>query len=833
MKKIFISIILISICFSGFSQTKREIKTNKNFDKTHRKSKSEIRNRSTQIFFEDFQNGMPNTFTLINNDGFTANNTHFGNKAWIIFNDDINPGDSTAASTSYYSSGGTTADDWMITPAITITNGCVLRWNARAFEDKFADGYEVKISTTGTQMTDFATNLFSIPAENIEWQNRSIDLTAYAGQTVHIAFRNNSTDKNLLQIDDIEVYKKDDYDIALTKKEFTPNTDYPIIPFNHVEPIFFNTDVKNIGINSVSSVTLDINVLGTGFSASTTNNNPLTSSSTLSGLTHSSPLVFTNKGTYNAYFNISVPENETSLADNQDSLKIIVSDSTFARETGDLDMFLGLNSYKITTGQIFKLATQDTLTSVSFFTNGPGIGDSCRAQVWEITNNDTILVSSSSLFSFTTASPAWYTLLLDGNYWVFKANVEYIVSIRQASEHNLQLGASSSNFIPGKAFGLFDGEGWMSAEEMGAEVAFAIRANFGSVRPLALYDVAVKSASQPETSCNLGNETMSIVVKNYGQNPINNIPIKMNIDGAITSETISATINSLESYTYTFSTQANLSSLGNHVIKVYSQLGSDNNQTNDTVTISTKKITPSTVPVTMSFESTDNMEGWVIVNNNNDGYTWENDNTQGGAHTGSNFLIYNFSSNFAADDHLFSSCINFEAGKNYDLSFFYVIGDVDYTEKLRVFLMNSQDVNDTVSTIVDINPVTNGTYLESSTIFTVPTTGTYYLDFNIYSDADKFLLVMDDISITESNSIDEKQANTANVYPNPTTDILNIECKEDIKTISIINTIGQVVYSNEIYNNSTKVNTSNFDKGIYLVKIQTENSSIIKKVTIE
>src|SRR5690606_28354709 len=121
----------------------------------------------------------------------------FGSQAWrggVVF---TGQPEVFAASTSSYNPPGT-ADDWMITPAINLPPNVFLFWSARSGSTTNRDGYEVRISTTGTSTADFSTVLFSTTGENPTWTERQLDLSAYKEQTVYLAFRNNSTDKYLL-----------------------------------------------------------------------------------------------------------------------------------------------------------------------------------------------------------------------------------------------------------------------------------------------------------------------------------------------------------------------------------------------------------------------------------------------------------------------------------------------------------------------------------------------------------------------------------------------------------------------------------------------------------
>lgn len=68
------------------------------------------------------------------------------------------------------------------------------------------------------------------------------------------------------------------------------------------------------------------------------------------------------------------------------------------------------------------------------------------------------------------------------------------------------------------------------------------------------------------------------------------------------------------------------------------------------------------------------------------------------------------------------------------------------------------------------------------------------------------------------------------VYPNPTTDFVNIKSNvsETIKFIQLYNALGQIIYSVEDENKSEiKIDLSSFEKGIYFLKVSFESSKQI------
>jgi hypothetical protein len=150
---------------------------------------------------------MPAGWLLYNVDGLTPNNNvSFVNNAWVVRTRNQNAGDSCITSTSWYTPAGT-ASDWIVTPQFTVNGAtCCLRWQEYAQDAQFADGYRVLISTTGNQPSDFTTVVYSTTAASTEgFTTKVVNLGAtHNGQTVRVAFQNNSNDKFLLNLDNIE-----------------------------------------------------------------------------------------------------------------------------------------------------------------------------------------------------------------------------------------------------------------------------------------------------------------------------------------------------------------------------------------------------------------------------------------------------------------------------------------------------------------------------------------------------------------------------------------------------------------------------------------------------
>jgi hypothetical protein len=240
------------------------------------------------IFQEDFDGvsgptaggagtySFPAGWSLFNIDALAPNaSVAYVNEAWERREDfSFNAADSAAFSTSWYTPAGT-SNDWMFTPAISIPANTVLSWNAVTYDAAYPDGYEVRIMTVAPNAGNLLSSsilLQSIAAENTTWTTRTQSLSAYAGQTVYIAFRNNSTDKFLLLIDDVKVEVNVNFDAQLVTADTL--TEYTLIPQTQTAPLVFTGDIKNNGNNALTNVRLNVTVKNsanaTVYSASST-----------------------------------------------------------------------------------------------------------------------------------------------------------------------------------------------------------------------------------------------------------------------------------------------------------------------------------------------------------------------------------------------------------------------------------------------------------------------------------------------------------------------------------------------------------------------------------
>ena len=140
-----------------------------------------------------------NGWLFIDNDGDGRN--------WTI--SDNNPHDGLHCLFGGYSP--TVEDNWAISPAITIPDyeGVeTLEWYVFGHVN-YTESYEVLVSTNESGYLAAYDSLFG---ESVSggYSEKTVDISAYAGQTIRIAFRHRSHNQNFICIDDVSIKHYDE-----------------------------------------------------------------------------------------------------------------------------------------------------------------------------------------------------------------------------------------------------------------------------------------------------------------------------------------------------------------------------------------------------------------------------------------------------------------------------------------------------------------------------------------------------------------------------------------------------------------------------------------------
>jgi hypothetical protein len=202
-------------------------------------------------FSENFTGGI-GAWTLVDADG-DGNN-------WGV--NDYNDGQgNVATSASWANNVILFPNNWMISPAINltgVTGPVVLEWKVKAQDQAWAnERYSVYANSSNNHTTmqaaghEFTEVIGTTPSGS--YVLRSVDLSAFAGQTIHIAFRHHDvSDMFRINIDDIMVRTPLANDAQLNTVTLarygTTNTNYTLA-----------LNVTNMGSNPITSLSVDWN----------------------------------------------------------------------------------------------------------------------------------------------------------------------------------------------------------------------------------------------------------------------------------------------------------------------------------------------------------------------------------------------------------------------------------------------------------------------------------------------------------------------------------------------------------------------------------------------
>ncbi|MBP6512631.1 MAG: choice-of-anchor J domain-containing protein [Bacteroidia bacterium] len=459
------------------------------------------------VFLETFDNidgataGGPGTYAfptgwfLRNVDNLTPNAAvSYVTDSWTRREDFANNvADSCAFSTSWYTPAGT-SDDWMWTPAIaSLPANSELTWNAVTYDAAYPDGYEVRIMTAGpptggagvigNQITN-STVLFTTVAENTTWTAHTVSLSAYAGQTVYIGFRNNSTDKFILLIDDVKVEGLSAFDAGVATVPAW--SEYTIIPESQQPSFTLAAEIENNGSSAVTGIVLNGEVLNSTLT-SVFNSNSLPLASLAGGasstLTAANVFTPTAQDTYSVFYSVSINEADANpLNDTLSGGTVVISDTIMARDnntiTGTLGIGAGVNGYL---GNQYDISQPTQLSSISIFLNNQLATSSVGVAVFNMAAGvPTTLLYASPTLVLPTDTGGWLTFEVAGAPLNLTAGTYLVAAVE--TDSTLSLGITTSVFTPGTVWVDWIGNPngtWSNVESFGPNFArtFLIRAN--------------------------------------------------------------------------------------------------------------------------------------------------------------------------------------------------------------------------------------------------------------------------------------------------------------------------------------------------------------------
>jgi hypothetical protein len=758
------------------------------------------------ILSEDFQGlggVMPAGWTLINQDGLTPNpSVGYVNNAWIVREDfNFNVTDSAAFSTSWYAPEGT-ANDWMITPLINLTSNNLLSWNAVTYDVSYPDGYEVRISTTTPDIAGFNAHppLFTVAAEATAWTTHSVNLATagYANQPVYIAWRNNSVNQFILLVDDILVEQILNYDIELTSAE---QSEYTITPLSQIGSSMTASGlISNNGLSSVTNVGMTLNVFdGAMTNVFSGNSTPLptmavggSSTFTVTGFTPATPDVYTFE------LITSMSEIDQEMLNDTLTYQVVITDSIYARDNGVVTGSLGIGGGTGgDLGQSFEVVTQDYLTSVSFFmVNSGGLlnGQKVVAHIWDMAAgvpNNLIGLTDSVLIANNVDS--LYTVDINSDYLNLTPGF-YTITIGE-QDSTLSLANTDNIFTPGTTWVNWPTNpfnGWSNTEDFGQAFAksFILRANFGDV-------CFPTTNSFSESTCQTYTSPSGAI---YTVSGIYNDTI-LNVNGCDSIMTINLTILEPTTNSFSATTCLTYTSPSGEIFNVSGIY-------NDTIPNVNGCDSIMTINLTILESTTSSFSV-----------------TSCGDYTAPSGAIYNITGIYNDTIPNLNGC------------------DSIITINLTIPILNSTITdagngqlvaNQTGVTYqwIDCDNANAELVGETSSIFDYSTllSGNFAVIVSDNGCADTSDCIFVDISdISETNSA------LISIYPNPTSDNFTVELNQlgVNTTIELVDAQGRIIMKKFTTLNKVEFTTDALPDGLYLVRVSTEGTSLVKSIIVE
>jgi hypothetical protein len=192
------------------------------------------------------------------------------------------------------------------------------------------------------------------------------------------------------------------------------------------------------------------------------------------------------------------------------------------------------------------------------------------------------------------------------------------------------------------------------------------------------------------------------------------------------------------------------------------------------------------------------------------------------------------------DNWIVSPAINLTGQTVATLSWGRASVDPSYpAENYSVYVVTGADVTAAVTALATATPVFTETIATGDAwvskyinINSFAGMNNVYVAFRHHACTDQFLFILDDIKITNIASVVENTISTS-VYPNPTSDVLNIELSENATSVSIIGLDGKVISTESVNANTVTVNVSALVAGVYIYQIVAENGEVVRNTFVK
>lgn len=183
-----------------------------------------------------------------------------------------------------------------------------------------------------------------------------------------------------------------------------------------------------------------------------------------------------------------------------------------------------------------------------------------------------------------------------------------------------------------------------------------------------------------------------------------------------------------------------------------------------------------------------------------------------------------------ADDWFISPA--FALTENMRAKFDYFVANEGYPEIFGVYVIPQGQTYQNAVEVVAPQTVDNTDPMEQVVDLSAYANQTVRIGIHVTSEADDWYIAFDNFVVEQTNGVEENEASSVRVFPNPATNMINVEA-QGYEQYQLVNMLGQTVSSNSLNNGTAQINVSNLSNGVYFVRLingnNVETIKVVKK----
>ena len=220
--------------------------------------------------------------------------------------------------------------------------------------------------------------------------------------------------------------------------------------------------------------------------------------------------------------------------------------------------------------------------------------------------------------------------------------------------------------------------------------------------------------------------------------------------------------------------------------------------------------------------------GWKSINVGKDVPVWDVI-TNNNAYAGQNAIHMSFSFTKPADDWLITPPLKMSKNKVYKITFWMKKASFPGSvEKMKVHIGKDTTVVAMLAGTKALDElVVNEAYEEREIVYKPKEDANFFVGFHCYSDPSQFLLLLDEITITEAVSVASYNVDNQSVvtiFPNPVTDKIFLKSSEKGRVV-LYDLAGRLVHEQAI-EATQQVLDCRLETGFYEAKMSLENGDV-------